>query len=156
MGSQRLFFVKFQKLLWRGYQVTAVDRKIKDRHLMAENLWNRWWQVSTMVRMIASWWSQRRHKSQGSVCKVRTKDPENYDEEVKSLVTAWRLSRLVSSIGQAEAWTSQPITGFLGVGCRGWCWAQNPLKIQLFMSLRKEDREIGYQGCVFGSLEIWW
>jgi hypothetical protein len=40
-------------------------------------------------------------KSQGSVCKVRTKDPENYDEEVKSLVTAWRLSRLVSSIGQA-------------------------------------------------------
>jgi hypothetical protein len=24
------------------------------------------------------------------------------DEEVKSLVTAWRLSRLVSSIGQAE------------------------------------------------------
>jgi hypothetical protein len=26
----------------------------------------------------------------GSVCKVRTKDPENFDEEVKSLVTAWR------------------------------------------------------------------
>ena len=28
--------------------------------------------------------------SLGSVCKVRTKDPENFDEEVKSLVTAWR------------------------------------------------------------------
>ena len=26
----------------------------------------------------------------GSVCKVRTQDPENLDEEVKSLVTAWR------------------------------------------------------------------
>ena len=26
-----------------------------------------------------------------SVCKVRTQDPENFDEEVKSLVTAWRL-----------------------------------------------------------------
>ena len=26
----------------------------------------------------------------GCVCKVRTKDPENFDEEVKSLVTAWR------------------------------------------------------------------
>jgi hypothetical protein len=26
----------------------------------------------------------------GSVCKVRTQDPENFDEEVKSLVTAWR------------------------------------------------------------------
>ena len=25
----------------------------------------------------------------GSVCKVRTQDPENFDEEVKSLVTAW-------------------------------------------------------------------
>ena len=25
-----------------------------------------------------------------SVCKVRTQDPENFDEEVKSLVTAWR------------------------------------------------------------------
>jgi hypothetical protein len=28
----------------------------------------------------------------GSVCKVRTQDPENFDEEVKSLVTAWRFS----------------------------------------------------------------
>ena len=26
-----------------------------------------------------------------SVCKVRTQDPENFDEEVKSLVTAWRV-----------------------------------------------------------------
>ena len=26
----------------------------------------------------------------GSVCKVRTQDPENFDEEVKSLVTAWK------------------------------------------------------------------
>jgi len=30
-------------------------------------------------------------KTRGSVCKVRTQDPENLDEEVKSLVTAWRL-----------------------------------------------------------------
>jgi len=29
-------------------------------------------------------------KTRGSVCKVRTQDPENLDEEVKSLVTAWR------------------------------------------------------------------
>jgi hypothetical protein len=29
-------------------------------------------------------------QGKGSVCKVRTKDPENFDEEVKSLVTAWR------------------------------------------------------------------
>jgi len=27
---------------------------------------------------------------EGIVCKVRTQDPENFDEEVKSLVTAWR------------------------------------------------------------------
>ena len=26
-----------------------------------------------------------------SVCKVRTQDPENFDEEVKSLLTAWRM-----------------------------------------------------------------
>merc|ERR1712026_207326 len=26
-----------------------------------------------------------------SVCEVRTQDPENFDEEVKSLVTAWRV-----------------------------------------------------------------
>ena len=26
----------------------------------------------------------------GSVCKVRTQDPENFDEEVKSMVTAWQ------------------------------------------------------------------
>ena len=26
-----------------------------------------------------------------SVCKVRTQDPENFDEEVKSLLTAWRI-----------------------------------------------------------------
>ena len=32
----------------------------------------------------SSWWS-----IPGSVCKVRTQDPENFDEEVKSLVTAW-------------------------------------------------------------------
>jgi len=25
----------------------------------------------------------------GSVCKVNTQDPENFDEELKSLVTAW-------------------------------------------------------------------
>ena len=30
-------------------------------------------------------------KTRGSVCKVRTQDPENLDEEVKSLVTAWRI-----------------------------------------------------------------
>lgn len=29
--------------------------------------------------------------AQGSVCKVKTQYPENFDEEVKSLVTAWRL-----------------------------------------------------------------
>ena len=32
--------------------------------------------------------------SLGSVCKVRTQDPENLDEEVKSLVTAWRLQEI--------------------------------------------------------------
>ena len=30
-------------------------------------------------------------RSLGSVCKVRTQDPENFDEEVKSLLTAWRI-----------------------------------------------------------------
>jgi hypothetical protein len=29
-----------------------------------------------------------------SVCKVRTQDPENFDEEVKSLLTAWRIKGL--------------------------------------------------------------
>ena len=29
----------------------------------------------------------------GSVCKVETQDPENFDEEVKSLVTAWLISK---------------------------------------------------------------
>ena len=33
-------------------------------------------------------------KTRGSVCKVRTQDPENLDEEVKSLVTAWRLQEI--------------------------------------------------------------
>ena len=28
----------------------------------------------------------------GNVCKVRTQDPENYVEEVKSLVSAWRIA----------------------------------------------------------------
>ncbi len=31
----------------------------------------------------------------GSVCKVRTQDPEKFDEEVKSLVTAWSLRNLL-------------------------------------------------------------
>ena len=29
-----------------------------------------------------------------SGCNVRTQDPENFDEEVKSLVTAWRTQRI--------------------------------------------------------------
>ena len=29
----------------------------------------------------------------GSGCNVRTQDPENFDEEVKSLVTAWRIQK---------------------------------------------------------------
>ena len=32
----------------------------------------------------------RRKRSGLSVCKVRTQDPVNFDEEVKSLLTAWR------------------------------------------------------------------
>ena len=32
----------------------------------------------------------------GCVCKLRTQDPENFDEEVKSLVSAWRSSSLGS------------------------------------------------------------
>ena len=28
-----------------------------------------------------------------SGCNVRTQDPENFDEEVKSLVTAWRIQK---------------------------------------------------------------
>ena len=28
-----------------------------------------------------------------SVCKVRTQEAENFDEEVKSLVSAWRLQK---------------------------------------------------------------
>ena len=32
--------------------------------------------------------SNRYNALVGSVCKVRTQDPENFDEEVKSLVTA--------------------------------------------------------------------
>ena len=32
-----------------------------------------------------------------SGCNVRTQDPENFDEEVKSLVTAWRISPLPRS-----------------------------------------------------------
>ena len=35
----------------------------------------------------------------GSVCKVRTQDPENFDEEVKSLVTAWLMLTTSSSKG---------------------------------------------------------
>jgi hypothetical protein len=34
----------------------------------------------------------------GSVCKVRTQDPENFDEEVKSLVTAWLMLTTSSSM----------------------------------------------------------
>ena len=32
---------------------------------------------------------QRNVFIKGIVCKVRTQDPENFDEEVKSLATAW-------------------------------------------------------------------
>ena len=70
----------------------------------------------------------RSHPSRkGIVCKVRTQDPENFDEEVKSLVTAWWLTssstikaapgREVSSgavflapKGGAKAWTAPPPT----------------------------------------------
>ena len=34
----------------------------------------------------------------GSVCKVRTQDPENFDEEVKSLVTAWHSHESISRL----------------------------------------------------------
>jgi len=34
----------------------------------------------------------------GCVCKVRTEEPENFDEEVKSLVTACRIFSLVYAI----------------------------------------------------------
>ena len=33
----------------------------------------------------------------GSGCNVRTQDPENFDEEVKSLVTAWRIQKTSSN-----------------------------------------------------------
>ena len=32
-----------------------------------------------------------------SGCNVRTQDPENFDEEVKSLVTAWRIQKTSSN-----------------------------------------------------------
>ena len=32
---------------------------------------------------------RQQRREPGSVCKVNTQDPENFDEEVKSLVTAW-------------------------------------------------------------------
>jgi len=38
------------------------------------------------------------------VCKVRTQDPENLDEEVKSLVSAWRFS--VSSLSSLSVYNS--------------------------------------------------
>ena len=38
----------------------------------------------------------------GSVCKVRTQDAENFDEEVKSLVSAWR------SVTSSSVKLSQP------------------------------------------------
>ena len=41
------------------------------------------------VHQSHDWPSLRDHDS-GSGCNVRTQDPENFDEEVKSLVTAWR------------------------------------------------------------------
>jgi len=38
----------------------------------------------------------------GSVCKVRTQEPENFDEEVKFLVSAWYLMSSSSNRLQAE------------------------------------------------------
>ena len=46
---------------------------------------------------------RERHKDgvkviSGSVCKVRTQDTDNFDEEVKSLVSAWRLDTRLNSL----------------------------------------------------------
>ena len=41
----------------------------------------------------------------GSGCNVRTQDPENFDEEVKSLVTAWRIYSYQAKIND-EIWKS--------------------------------------------------
>jgi hypothetical protein len=40
----------------------------------------------------------------GSVCKVRTQDPENFDEEVKSLVTAWFSLYSYPLLNWTQAW----------------------------------------------------
>lgn len=50
-----------------------------------------------------------------SVCKVRTQDPENFDEEVKSLVTAWNSS---SATQQQDAPSKdfQPVVSKVVVG----------------------------------------
>ena len=49
--------------------------------------------VSTLQELVSWRWTVREWELDGverSVCKVRTQDPENFDEEVKSLLTAWR------------------------------------------------------------------
>ena len=51
------------------------------------------WQVNAPSMTVIHSFIHRnsgRKRWEGSVCKVRTQDPENFDEEVKSLVTARR------------------------------------------------------------------
>lgn len=43
---------------------------------------------SRIQRLLAAK-KEEKKSNHGSGCNVRTQDPENFDEEVKSLVTAW-------------------------------------------------------------------
>ena len=59
-----------------------------------------------LIRQVAqegfNLWPNNRVTPSRSGCNVRTQDPENFDEEVKSLVTAWRflwVNRFLVAVG---------------------------------------------------------
>jgi len=51
--------------------------------------------------------------SSRSVCKVNTQDPENFDEELKSLVTAW--SMIAVAVTSLRTALLSPRNGFLSI-----------------------------------------
>jgi len=74
----------------------------------------------------------------GSVCKVRTQDPENFDEEVKSLVTAWLMLTTSSSM----CYDSRKLSFGDVRSCRNTVssWVSRPLSTIWFLFYRRFRR----------------
>jgi len=71
---------------------------------------------TSLVSLLSPHFSRagRKEERDGSVCKVRTQEAENFDEEVKSLVSAWRsLTSSSVKFSQPHVLTFSPFFLFL-------------------------------------------